>query len=76
MDRLAARILIDQLSRDLPAGDSPEADDFDYGWHRERVEAIAARCRPEDRQFVWQWALWHLDAAGLLPEEVTPRYEA
>ncbi len=72
MDRTTARILIDQLCRELPDADP---DDFDYGWFRERVAAVADRCPATDRAFVWQWALWHLDAAGLMPEELAPRFE-
>ena len=73
MDRTAARILIDQLCRDITAEDP---DDFDYGWFRARVAAVADRCDPVDRAFVWQWALWHLDAAGLVPEELQPHHRA
>lgn len=76
MDRATATAMIDQLCRELPSGDSPEADDFDYGWFRERVGSVADRCRPEDGIYIWQYALWHLDRAGLLPEGVTPVHRA
>lgn len=72
MDRATATALIDQLCRGLPAGDSPEADDFDYGWFRERVGSLVEQCPPEEGIYVWQYALWHLDRAGLLPRELLP----
>lgn len=76
MDRVNATALIDQLCRQLPDGDSEAADDFDYGWFRERVTAIAEQCRPIDTIYIWQYALWQLDRAGLLPEGVPPRHWA
>ncbi|OUL25903.1 hypothetical protein BV378_14295 [Nostoc sp. RF31YmG] len=72
MDRATATALIDQLCRELPAGNSPEADDFDYGWFRERVASVAQQCRAVDGIYIWQYALWHLDRAGLLPDGVAP----
>lgn len=74
MDRQTATALIDQLSRELPQGGTPAADDFDYGWFRERVAAVADHCRAVDGVYIWQYALWHLDRAGLMPEGVAPIY--
>ena len=74
MDRATATTLIDQLCRELPAGGTPEADEFDYGWFRERITTIAEHCRPVDGIYIWQYALWHLDQAGLLPEGTAPIY--
>jgi len=76
MDRATATALIDQLCRDLPRGDTPAGEEFDYGWFRERVTTISERCRPADGIYIWQYALWHLDAAGLLPDDITPRSRA
>lgn len=76
MDRATATALIDQLSREFPPGDSPAADDFDYGWFRERVQAVADHCRPVDGIYVWQYALWQLDKAGLLDPTIGPKYRA
>lgn len=76
LDRTVATVLIDQLCRELPRGDTPEADDFDYGWFRERVTAIAGRCPPADGIYIWQYALWHLDQAGLLSDGSAPRHGA
>lgn len=67
VNRLAAKALVDQLCKDLPNGLSPEAEDFDYGWFRQRVNSIAERCLPVDSIYVWQYALWCLDREGLLP---------
>lgn len=76
MDREMATALIEQLCRELPQDGTTEADDFDYGWFRERIESIVAACSPVDTMYVWQYALWHLDAAGLLPEGVAPRHRS
>lgn len=76
MDRATATALIDQLCRDLPLGNSEAANDFDYGWFRERVTAIVERCDAVEGIYVWQYALWHLDKAGLLPDGVAPRHQA
>lgn len=75
MDRAIATALVEQLCRNLPRDGTPEADDFDYGWFRERVASIAQRVPPADAPYVWQQALWHLDAAGLIPED-SPRFHA
>ncbi|KRG47327.1 hypothetical protein ARC20_03080 [Stenotrophomonas panacihumi] len=72
MDRATATALIDQLCRDLPAGGTSEADEFDYGWFRERVGSVAEHCRAADGIYIWQYALWHLDQAGLMPEGIAP----
>lgn len=72
MDRVLATALVDQLCRELPAPDSEAADDFDYGWFRERVASIAEHCRAVDGIYIWQYALWHLDRAGLMPDGVAP----
>ena len=76
MGRELATALIEQLCRDLPRGDSDAAADFDYGWFRERVQSIADNSRPSDGIYVWQCALWHLDAAGLMPDDLVPRSRA
>lgn|GEM_PF-1107516 len=76
LDRATATALIDQLCRDLPQGGTPAADDFDYGWFRERVSSVANSCRAVDGVYIWQYALWYLDKAGLLPVGVAPRHEA
>lgn len=76
MDRTIATALIDQLCRGLPRGDTPEGDEFDYGWFRERVTTIAAQCGPVDQGYLWQYALWHLDAAGLLPAGVAQAFRS
>ncbi len=72
MDRATATSLIDQLCRELPSGGTPEADDFDYGWFRERVASVAEHCRAADGIYIWQYALWHLDRAGLMPDGIAP----
>lgn len=76
MDRATATAMLDQLCRDLPRGDSPAADEFDYGWFRERVTTIAEHCRPSDGIYIWQYALWWLDNAGLLEQGIARRHEA
>lgn len=76
MDRDVATALVDQLCRALPRGDDPAADDFDYGWFRKRVSAVAEQCERDDATVVWQYVLWHLDAEGLLPDGIVPRHEA
>ncbi|HEY0333148.1 MAG TPA: hypothetical protein VGC74_05480 [Stenotrophomonas sp.] len=75
LDRDTITALIDQLCRDLPAGDTAAADDFDYGWFRERTSAIATRFRSEDAIFVWQYALWKLEVAGLLPDDLGSHFK-
>ncbi len=74
MDRVTATALIDQLCRELPVGGTEAADAFDYGWFRERVGTIAGHCRAVDGIYIWQYALWHLDRAGLMPVGVCPIY--
>jgi len=74
MDRALATALIDHLCRELPGGCSPGTLDFDYGWFRERVAEVASHCRPADGIYVWQYALWHLDRAGLMPDGVAPMF--
>lgn len=69
MDRAMAAALIEQLGRDLPS-------DVDLFWFSERVGAVAARCAPTDRPYVYQLALWQLDDAGLLTYDVVPRFRA
>lgn len=64
MNRLFAQALVEQMGREVRG--TPHAD-FDYTWWRERVQAVTEQCRPEDRQAIWQCALWQLDALGLLP---------
>ncbi len=76
MTREMATALLDQLCRDLPGGDTAEADDFDYGWFRERVQSIVDHCRKADAIYIWQLAMWHLDAAGLVPDELAPKFRA
>lgn len=76
MDRATATALIDQLCRELPSGGTTQADDFDYGWFRERVGTVAEHCRAVDSIYIWQYALWRLELAGLLPEGITPTYRA
>lgn len=75
MDRSTATAMIEQLCRDLPREGTPAADDFDYGWFRDRVFTIAEHCRPIDAMYVWQYAIWHPDRAGLLPEGAAPHHE-
>ena len=76
MDRAVATALIDQLCRELPRGGSDAAHDFDYGWFRARVQSVADHCPPADGIYVWQYAIWHLDAAGLLPDGLSPKFRA
>lgn len=76
MDRATATDMIDQLCRYLPRDGTSAADDFDYGLFRDRVADIVIQCRPEDGNYVWQYALWHLDAAGLLPDGATPKFRS
>jgi hypothetical protein len=76
MDRATATALIDQLCRELPAGGTLEAYDFDYGWFGERVRTVTEHCRAVDGIYVWQYALWHLDRAGLLPDGIAPTHRA
>lgn len=76
MHRGMTTALLDQLSRDLPLGGTSAADDFNYGWFRERVESIVVACSAADAMYVWQYALWRLDAAGLLPDGATRRHRS
>jgi len=67
MDRQMAAALIEQLCRALP----PEPDFF---WLSERIGAVAARCEPRDRPYVYQIALWYMDDAGLFAYQELPRF--
>lgn len=69
-----ATALLEQLCRELPRGETAEADDFDYGWFRERVQSVVDHCRKSDAIYIWQLAMWHLDAAGLMPEELMSKF--
>jgi len=74
MTRAMATALLEQLCRELPGGDTAQADDFDYGWFRERVQSVVDHYPKADAIYIWQLAMWHLDAAGLMPEELTPKF--
>lgn len=65
MERQMAQALIEQMGREARA---VPADEFDYVWWRERVEALVSQCAPAERQVIWQLALWELDALGLMPD--------
>lgn len=64
MNREFAQALVQQMGREVR---HMSRCDFDYTWWRERVQAVTERCPPEDRQAIWQLALWELDALALLP---------
>jgi len=76
MDRIIATALIDQLCRELPSAGTGAEYDFDYAWFRERISKLANQCCSADVIYLWRYALWHLDLAGLLPEGVVPTYRA
>jgi len=57
------------------AADAP-ADKFAYVWFLERIKSIAAASSAVDSMCAWQYALWQLDAAGLLPNEFAPKSRA